>query len=104
MRVDLLALLKGTELPVTYRKWAPKRAPAPPYIVYLAADSDNFGADNVVYHSATNYLIELYTEVKTTDLEARLEAALTAAGVFYEKLEGEVESEGFYQVTYQVLI
>ena len=33
---------------------------APPFMVYLVPDSDNFNADNKVYYSTKNVQLELY--------------------------------------------
>jgi hypothetical protein len=102
--IDLLTLLKSIGLPVTYSHWAPGKAPKPPYVAYLAIDANNFAADNVVYHVATNYQIELYSNQKDPASEALIEAALTEADIYYDKLEAYIDSEKLYQVAYLVQI
>ena len=50
--------------PVAYRQF--KSAQAPPFVVYLFADDDDFKADNENYLPVGNYLVELYTEIRTS--------------------------------------
>ena len=57
--VSLYTMLSSLGLPVSYRLF--KSPPTPPYIVYLFAYSDNFGADNKVYSKEDNYQVELYS-------------------------------------------
>ena len=99
---DLLTLLKGTGLPVAYRAF--KKPPALPYLVYLFAYSDNFGADNRTYARADNYQIELYTAIKDLAAEEKAEKALDDADIYWNKAEMFIESEDMYQVLYTIEI
>lgn len=101
---NLQAILESTNLPCTYRQWKPKKPPALPYIVYLFTDSDNFAADNVVYHAAGNYDIELYSTAKDPASEALIEAALTANDIYFDKSETYIQSEEMYQGVYSITI
>ncbi len=96
----LSELLESTGFPVAYREF--KKPPTIPYITYYADDYDNFGADNIVYHSKTNYIIELYSNEKDPVSESKIEALLTVNGMYYEKLEAWIESEELNQVSYYV--
>lgn len=46
--------------------------------------------------------IELYTNKKDPDIEAKVEAVLTEHGFFYEKTESYLESEKMYEVLYEM--
>lgn len=46
--------------------------------------------------------IELYTDEKSPDTEAQLEALLDGAGLFYDKTESYIESEKLYEVLYEL--
>lgn len=100
MAANLADILESTGFPVAYLQF--KSPPVAPYIVYYAEDDDNFAADNVVYYAATNYIIELYSDLKDPASEALIEAALTANDMYYEKTEAWIESEELYQVVYSV--
>lgn len=96
----LLELLKNTELPIAYHHF--KKPPKPPYIVYLFNYSSNFGADNGVYSKANNYQVELYTTKKDPAIEKMIEDLFDENDIFWEKTETYIESEGLYQVLYEI--
>ena len=96
----LFALLKTTNLPVAYHHFP--SPPTPPYVVYLFSYSSNFGADNKVYDAEKNFQVELYTKTKDLASEKLIEDALNGADVYWEKTETYIESEGLYQVLYEI--
>ena len=96
----LFQLLKTTGLPVAYHHFT--SPPSPPYVVYLFSYSSNFGADNKVYDAAKNFQVELYTKTKDLASEKLIEDALNGADVYWEKTETYIESEGLYQVLYEI--
>ena len=96
----LFQLLKTTKLPVAYHHFT--SPPSPPYVVYLFSYSSNFGADNKVYDAEKNFQVELYTKTKDLASEKLIEDALNGADVYWEKTETYIESEGLYQVLYEI--
>ena len=82
---NLYQLLESTGLPVVYRAWPIGGAPELPYICYLAAYSNNFSADGVVYQPIDHVQIELYTKDKNPEAEGMVESALSS--LFWEKSE-----------------
>ena len=96
----LFTLLKSTGLPVAYHHFT--SPPSPPYIVYLFAYSSNFGADNKVHSQADNYQVELYTKTKDPTSEALIEGLFDANDIYWDKTETYIESEGLYQVLYEI--
>jgi len=98
--VTLFNLLKSTGLPVAYHHFV--SPPAPPYIVYLFSYSSNFGADNRVYNQQPNYQVELYTTEKDPASEKLVEDLFDANDIFWDKTETYIESEGLYQVLYEI--
>lgn len=95
---SLETLLEGTGLNYVYHSY--KSPPALPYLVYLEASPDNFGADNKVHYSGQNWQIELYTAKKEPATEQLVEDALSE--VYWEKYESKIESEGLFQVLYEI--
>jgi hypothetical protein len=76
--------------------------PTPPYIVYLFSYSSNFGADNKVYDAEKNFQVELYTTKKDPTPEALIEGLFDANDIYWDKTETYIESEGLYQVLYEI--
>ncbi len=95
---SLETLLEGTGLPYVYHSF--KKPPALPYLVFLEGSPDNFGADDRVHYSAQNWQIELYTAKKDPATEQLVEAALSE--VYWDKSESKIESEGLFQVLYEI--
>ena len=96
----LFTLLKTINLPVAYHHFT--SPPSPPYIVYLFSYSSNFGADNKVYEAGKNFQVELYTTKKDPASEKLIEDALNGADAYWDKTETYIESEGLYQVLYEI--
>ena len=96
----LFTLLKSTGLPVAYHHFT--SPPTPPYIVYLFSYSSNFGADNKVHSQADNYQVELYTKTKDPTSEALIEGLFDANDIYWDKTETYIDSEGLYQVLYEI--
>lgn len=97
---EVLRILEEIGLPFAYHHFAEGESPDPPFICYLTPGSDNFAADGKVYYKINEYHIELYTDVKSPQLETQLEAVLDAHGIFYDKSEVWIESERLYEVLY----
>lgn len=93
-------LLSETGLPVTYYAWPESQAPPLPYICYLVVGSDNFMADNKVYHRIDDVRIELYTRFKNEETEKMVEEAL--AEIPWQKTEDYISDEKCFQITYEV--
>ena len=96
----LIELLKASGIPFAYDHFAEGESPEPPFICYLLPGSDNFGADGKVYYKISNVNIELYTDEKTPSVEQKLEDAMDAASIFYNKTEVWISSEKLYEVLY----
>ena len=96
----LLHLLEPTGVPFAYHHW--ERPPKPPYGVYFDDYSDNFSADCAVYLEVDHMIIELYQSQRDRALEARIGAALTAAGIYWERDAQYLPTERLYQTTFEI--
>ena len=96
----LLDILKSAGFPYAYDHFAEGEAPDPPFVCYLLPGSDNFSADGKVYYRISEARVELYTDQKDFAAERKLEDALDACGIFYEKSETWIDSEKLYEVLY----
>lgn len=101
---EVMQMLDETKIPYAYHHFAEGESPEPPFICFLFPGSDNFSADNVVYAAFENLNIELYTDEKNPELEAGVEAVLTAHELFWQKSEVWIESEKLYEVLYQMTV
>ncbi len=98
---EVIDMLEETELPFAYDHFAEGESPEPPFMVFLYPRAENFSADGKVYHSDNILHIELYTDVKDPELEARVEAVLDRHSLFYEKSEVWIDSEKLYEVLFE---
>lgn len=96
----LVSIIKEMGIPYAYDHFAEGEAPDPPFLCYLLPGSDNFSADGKVYHKISEVRLELYTDFKDLPSEQRVETALDAAGIFYNKTEIWIDSEKLYEVLY----
>lgn len=85
-------------IPVAYRGF--REPTATPYIIYYQSTSNNMAADNKVYFPVMGYTVELYTAIKDTGLEARLETALE--GYIWSKDEDYIPSEQTFIISYDM--
>ncbi len=96
----LLSVLDSIGIPYAYDHFAEGESPDPPFLCYLLPGSSNFSADGKVYHRVSEVRLELYTDYKDLDSEEKVEAALDAVGIFYNKTETWIDSEKLYEVLY----
>ena len=97
---NLVEQLQKTGIPFAYDHFAEGESPEPPFICYLCPGSNNFSADGKVYYKINQVNIELYTDRKDPAVEQKLEDALDAASIFYNKTEVWIDSEKLYEVLF----
>ena len=96
----LLSVLDSIGIPYAYDHFAEGESPEPPFLCYLLPGSSNFSADGKVYHRISEVRLEMYTDFKDLASERKVEDALDAAGIFYNKSETWIDSEKLYEVLY----
>ena len=97
---EIVEMLEETNLPLAYDHFAEGESPDPPFLVFLFPSSDNFSADGQVYQKIDVLHVELYTDRKQPDVEARAETVLDRHGIFYDKTETWIPEERLYEVLY----
>ena len=102
MMEKLVQMFSEMGIPFAYDHFAEGESPDPPFLCYLLPGSNNFSADGKVYYKIGQVNIELYTDRKDPLLEQKLEDALDAASIFYNKTEVWIDSEKLYEVLYQI--
>ena len=98
---EVVRIVSGMGIPFAYDHFAEGESPDPPFLCYLLPGSNNFSADGRVYYKIGRVNLELYTDRKDPDVEQKLEDALDAASIFYNKTEVWIDSEKLYEVLYQ---
>ena len=101
MMEELVRIVSGMGIPFAYDHFAEGESPDPPFLCYLLPGSNNFSADGRVYYKIGRVNLELYTDRKDPEVEQKLEDALDAASLFYNKTEVWIDSEKLYEVLYQ---
>ena len=99
---QICEMMQETGLPFAYHHFAEGEAPKPPFLLFLTEGEDNFGADNIMYHSFKMLNIELYTDEKSPETEKAVEEVLTSHGIYYSKSEIWIESERLYEILYEM--
>ncbi len=101
---EVMAMIEEAGIPYAYDHFAEGESPDPPFICFLYPRAENFGADDIVYHSNKVLDIEVYTDLKDPNLEEKMEEILTAHELYYTKSEVWIESEKLYEVLYTVRV
>lgn len=93
-------LTTGLGIPFVFHHW--DKPPAMPYGVYFDDSTNNFAADDRVYLVIRHFIIELYVRQRDPVLEARAEELLDGAGLYWDKDTTYIDSERFYQISYEI--
>lgn len=101
---EVVAMVEEMGIPSAYDHFAEGESPDPPFICFLYPKAEEFGADNIVYHSFNQLDIEVYTDLKDPVLEAKVEEVLSAHELFYHKSEVWIEEEKLYEVLYELTV
>ncbi|MCM1530439.1 MAG: hypothetical protein NC093_11505 [Alistipes sp.] len=88
--------------PFAYHHFSDGESPKPPFLIFLSPGENTFSADNRMYFSFKKLDIELYTDEKSPDTEAEIEAVLRRHHIFYNKTETWIASEEMYEVLYEM--
>lgn len=99
-----LQSIAGFKDKVAYRAFPVGKAPKLPFICYLATSTDNFDADNSVYHVLQGVDIELYTKDKSEATEQLIEAKLDEINLVWNKYEEWLDSEECYEIVYSITL
>lgn len=99
---QLKTQLESSGLPVAYLSFPADEAPAMPFVVYQETNTNNFGADGVVYKHISRIQIDLFTFGRDLDAESALEEALSFT--FWNKEQTPLDDEACFRWTYEIEI
>lgn len=101
---DALKSITGFSSKVAYRAFPVGKAPKLPFICYLATMTDNFDADNTVYHVLQDVDVELYTAKKSPEIEELIEAKFAELNIVWDKYEEWIDSQECYEIIYSITL
>ena len=93
----LISMLKEIGLPYVYSHWAQGEVPNTPYICYMMASNNPFGADGKVYKDFLDIDLELYSDKPDKEAQMKIISVLSKYGIFYTVSETWIPGEGLYQ-------
>lgn len=96
--IELGNLLEGLGYPVAYSHF--KEPQKPPYVIYVAPDTDPFSADNRVIFESINVDIELYVRNKSMDIENQIKELLNENELPYVYAESYINDQGVFKCTF----
>lgn len=98
---ELKTAFEQLNIPFVYSHF--QKPVAPPYIAYIGAGQEDFGADNTWYHRRNRYQLEYYFKVKNEATEEQIEQILLSHGYNYTKSEDVFnESENVFLIYYDI--
>lgn len=99
----LKEVLESLGFPIAYYEFE-KEPESIPYIAYYLNETKNTYADNSVLIGTNTYFVELYTDIRDSEIEKKVENALNKNEIGWDKEINFDESEALYQITYTVNI
>lgn len=98
---EVWAMLDSIGIPCTYRHWdETEGVPAPPFLIFVYEDRQDFLADDGIYSKIVTTTLELYSADKDFESEDAIEAVLEAHGIQYTKEEDYISTEKLFVETY----
>lgn len=97
---EVESMLDEMGIEYRYHHFEEDEAIAPPFLVYLIPESNNFAADGITYFETDVLNLELYTDYRDFNLEKQIEEVLEKYEIFWEKENIYIESEKMYETIY----
>lgn len=98
---ELKTAFEQLNMPFVYSHF--QKPVEPPYLAYIGAGQDTFGADNTWHYRKNRYQLEYYFKVKNEALEEAIEQILLTHGYNYTKSEDVfIESENVFYIYYEI--
>ena len=95
---DFVKIIKSVGIP--YARAVFEKKQSLPYIIFLDDNFEGLHANGKRTGQNVNITVELYTKTSDMQSENKLETALKAAGLTYEKSERIINEEEHYLLTY----
>ena len=99
--IEVSDMIRSFDFPYNYYQFPKGAAVAPPFVVFYFPESADFIADNKNYSGIRQLVIELYTDNKDFQAEAKIEETLEANEIPYRKTEIYIDDEQLFEVAYE---
>lgn len=76
--------LETLNIPV-YNTIIPDEDAQPPYLIYAESAPLHFAADNIIFYTEPNYVVELYDNIKNYKKEKEIEKLFNKLEIEYQK-------------------
>lgn len=99
---EIKQMLDEMGIEYRYHHFETEDAIAPPFLIWILPESNNFMADGITYRGIQELDLELYTDNKNFVLEKTVENILNIHEIPWNKKEIYIESENMYEVLYEM--
>lgn len=101
-QAELFKMLKKIGIPIAYGRF--EKEQTPPYSVYYRDANDNVMADDKVYHSSPNFVLEVYVKKRDLILEEKIETLFSDNDIPFDVDESDLPDEKLRMITYKFSI
>lgn len=95
---ELFEMLKQVGIPIAYGTFSKEQTP--PYAVYYRQGNTNIFADNKVYHSSHDFVLEVYIVKKNLTLENKIEKLFSDNDIPFDVDEAYLPDEKLRMLIY----
>ena len=99
---EIKQMLDEMGIEYRYHHFETEAAIAPPFLIWILPESNNFMADGITYQGIQELDLELYTDNKNFVLEKTVENVLNSHEIPWNKKELYIESENMYEILYEM--
>lgn len=103
-RKAVCAALDSTEVSSAHMAWPVNAAPPLPWITFYLDEDNALDADNGRWASHGRWVVELYQKAADSEVEGRVESAITEAFGDFRKTETWVDSEDCLKTSYRFTV
>lgn len=99
---EVNTMIESIGFPSAYYEFTEETAKPCPFVVFYYDGSDDMPADNINFTAINRLVVELYTDYKDLTAQKRVQDVLTAAGIYWTREEGFIDSERMWMARYQM--
>lgn len=93
---EMKNMLETIGLPVAYHSFGKGEEIKPPFIIYYIDEENPFNADDESYVEQQDYIVEVYTDKKDSDLERKVKDLFKINKIPWTKSEAYIESQNMF--------
>ena len=97
---EIAQMVADIGLPYAYYQFPEGTEQPTPFVCFYIENNDDVYADDENYTNIAELTIELYTDNKSYDIEARVESVLREHGLSWVKSEAYIPSEKMFEEIY----